>query len=820
MKISLNWLKAYIKTNLNAEQISRTLTQIGLEVEGFEKAESIRGGLAGLVVSEVLTCDKHPDADKLHVTTVDLGDGQPTQIVCGAPNVAAGQKVVVATINAMLYPTGEENGFKIKKSKIRGVESFGMLCAEDEIGVGTSHEGIIVLPADVKAGTPAKEYFQLEDDYLLEIGLTPNRADAMSHYGVARDLAVYLKANDIPHELILPAVDAFGRDNDSKTIAVEVADSEAAPRYMGVTMTGIKIAPSPDWLQQRLRAIGINPKNNVVDITNFILHETGQPLHAFDAAKIKGDKIVVRTCPEGTPFVTLDGVERKLSAEDLMICNAEGPMCIAGVFGGLDSGVSDSTTEVFIESAYFNPVWIRKTAKRHGLSTDASFRYERGIDPDMTPYALKRAALLIRELAGGVVTSAVTDIYPVRIEPFRFEVSYDRIVRLIGKAIPETTVRKIIDALGVTIESERDGAWQVCVPPYRVDVRREADLVEDILRIYGYDNVEIPMHVNSTLSYAPTPNRDKLITMLSDTLSANGFLEIMSNSLTKAAYYENLSAYKAENCVQILNPLSNDLSVMRQTLLFNAMEAIQLNVNRRNGDLKIYEFGNCYSYDPAKAEEGGLAPYSQRAMVSMAITGADHAASWNVQSQPSTFYTLRSAAEKVLKKFGVDLNDATTEPLDSDLYAEAVRCKFNGKQPLLEMGVVSRKIRNLFDVKADVYYLELNFDALVKLTRNHTVTVSELPKYPEVKRDLALLVDKSVNFAQLRRIAFATEKKLLKSVSLFDVYEGDKLPEDKKSYALNFVLEDREKTLTDQVIDRTMGNLIREFERQAGAQIR
>ena len=695
-----------------------------------------------------------------------------------------------------------------------------MLCAEDEIGVGTSHEGIIVLPADVKAGTPAKEYFQLEDDYLLEIGLTPNRADAMSHYGVARDLAVYLKANDIPHELILPAVDAFGRDNDSKTIAVEVADSEAAPRYMGVTMTGIKIAPSPDWLQQRLRAIGINPKNNVVDITNFILHETGQPLHAFDAAKIKGDKIVVRTCPEGTPFVTLDGVERKLSAEDLMICNAEGPMCIAGVFGGLDSGVSDSTTEVFIESAYFNPVWIRKTAKRHGLSTDASFRYERGIDPDMTPYALKRAALLIRELAGGVVTSAVTDIYPVRIEPFRFEVSYDRIVRLIGKAIPETTVRKIIDALGVTIESERDGAWQVCVPPYRVDVRREADLVEDILRIHGYDNVEIPMHVNSTLSYAPKPNRDKLINMLSDTLSANGFLEIMSNSLTKAAYYENLSAYKAENCVQILNPLSNDLSVMRQTLLFNAMEAIQLNVNRRNGDLKIYEFGNCYSYDPAKAEEGGLAPYSQRAMVSMTITGADHAASWNVQSQPSTFYTLRSAAEKVLKKFGVDLNDATTEPLDSDLYAEAVRCKFNGRQPLLEMGVVSRKIRNLFDVKADVYYLELNFDALVKLTRNHTVTVSELPKYPEVKRDLALLVDKSVNFAQLRRIAFATEKKLLKSVSLFDVYEGDKLPEGKKSYALNFVLEDREKTLTDQVIDRTMGNLIREFERQAGAQIR
>lgn len=820
MKISLNWLKTYIKTDLPAEEIARILTGIGLEVEALEKIESIRGGLAGLVVGEVLTCEKHPDADKLHVTTVDLGDGVPTQIVCGAPNVAAGQKVVVATINTTLYPTGEENGFKIKKSKIRGVESFGMLCAEDEIGVGTDHQGIIVLPNDVKAGTPARDYFQLEDDYLMEIGLTPNRADAMSHYGVARDLAVYLKANDIPYEFGLPSVDAFRQDNDSKHIEVEVANSEAAPRYMGLTMTGIKIAPSPEWLQRRLIAIGMNPKNNVVDITNFILHETGQPLHAFDASKITGNKIVVRTCPEGTEFVTLDGVSRKLSAQDLMICNAEKPMCIAGVFGGLDSGVTDSTTEVFIESAYFNPVWIRKTAKRHGLSTDASFRYERGIDPNMTPYALKRAALLIQELAGGKVTSPITDLYPVRIEPFRFEVSFDRIKKLIGKNIPDETIRKIILALDVKIESEDNGVLNVCVPPYRVDVQREADLIEDILRIYGYDNVEIPEHVNSSLSYAPRPNRDKIANTLSDLLASIGFREIMSNSQTKAAYYEGLTSYPASRCVKILNPLSNDLNVMRQTLLFNALEAVQLNTNRKNGDLKLFELGNCYSYDATKAEQGGLAPYEERAMVSMIVTGNDRAASWNVPSRPSDFFTLKSAAERMLKRFGLDLNSAAFETCDSDLYSEAVCCKFNGSQRLLEMGVVSRKIRNQFDIKNDVFYLEMNFDTLVKLIRNHSVTVSELSKFPEVKRDLALLVDKAVTFSQLRHIAYSTEKKLLKNVTLFDVYEGDKLPEGKKSYALSFTLEDTTKTLTDQVIDRTMNNLLQAFEKQTGAQLR
>ncbi len=819
MKISFNWLKQYVETDLDAEQTARILTDIGLEVEGFERSESIRGGLAGLVVGEVLTCGKHPDADKLHVTTVDLGDGVPVQIVCGAPNVAAGQKVVVATIGATLYPAGEENGFKIKKSKLRGVESFGMRCAEDEIGVGTAHDGIIVLPAEAKAGTPAREHFGIEDDYLFEIGLTPNRVDAASHYGVARDLAVYLRSQDMPCRLALPSVEGFGQDVSGKEISVEVLDGEAAPRYMGVTMTGLKVGPSPEWLQRRLRAIGMNPKNNVVDITNFVLHETGQPLHAFDASKIAGGKIVVRTCDEGTPFVTLDGVERKLSAEDLMICNAQEPMCIAGVFGGQDSGVTETTTEIFIESAYFNPVRVRKTAKRHGLNTDSSFRFERGVDPDMAPYALMRAAMLVKELAGGAISSPVTDFYPVPVEPFRFELSFDRVRKLIGKDIPTETIRKIVGALDVTVEGEADGVLSVAVPPYRVDVRREADLIEDILRIYGYNNIEIPQHVHSTLSYAPHPDRDKLVNLFSDTLSANGFNEIMSNSLTRSAYYEGLASYPAERCVRILNPLSNDLNVMRQTLLFNMMEAIALNANRRNGDLKLYEYGNCYFYDAAREADGGLAPYSQRAMVSMAVTGADHAPSWNVSSEPATFFTLRAAAEKVLRRFGLDLCDATTEPLESDLYAEAVCCRFNGKK-LVEMGVVSKKIRNRFDVKNDVYYLELDFDALLKMTRNHAVTACELSKYPEVRRDLALLLDRGVTFAQLHAVAVATEKKLLKQVALFDVYEGDKLPAGKKSYALSFVLEDTTKTLTDQVIDRTMNNLIRAFERQLGAQIR
>lgn len=820
MKISLNWLKSYIDTSLKAEEIANILTHIGLEVEGMEQIESIRGGLEGLVIGKVLTCEQHPNADKLHVTTVDLGQGEPLQIVCGAPNVAAGKKVVVATINTMLYPTGEAEGFKIKKSKIRGVESFGMLCAEDEIGIGTDHAGIILLPEDTPVGIPAREYYQIEDDYLLEIGLTANRADAMSHYGVARDLAVYLQSHDMPYKLNLPDVSAFQAGSvTDKSVQVEVLNHEAAPRYMGLTITGVKVAESPDWLKTRLRSIGLNPHNNVVDITNFILHEIGQPLHAFDANKIKGRKIVVRTCPEGTPFVTLDGVERKLSERDLMICDEEKPMCLAGVFGGLNSGVTEETTEVFLESAYFNPVWIRKSAKRHGLSTDASFRYERGIDPNIAPYALKRAALLVTELAGGQISSPVTDIYPEPIQPFHFEISLDRVKRLIGKDIPDETIRKIIAALDVKIEQEEGETLHVAVPAYRVDVQREADLVEDILRIYGYNNVEIPQAVHSTLSYAPHPDREKATNLVADLLTANGFNEIMSNSLTKAAYYDDLKAYKAENCVRIINPLSSDLSVMRQTLLFNALEAVELNTNRRNSDLKLYEFGNCYWYNPDKASEGGLAPYSEQNHLSILITGADHALSWNTKAQPTSFYTLKAMVEKLFNRIGIDLNSAVMESLQSDLYREAVTYKINGKQ-IVEMGIVSKKIRSKFDIKADVYYLEMNFDAFLKLTKNHKVTVEELSKFPEVRRDLALLVDTQVTFSQLREIAFSVEKKLLKNVTLFDVYEGDKLPAGKKSYALNFVLEDTTKTLTDQVIDRVMSNLIREFERRAGAQIR
>lgn len=820
MKISLNWLKSYIDTSLKAEEIANILTHIGLEVEGMEQIESIRGGLEGLVIGKVLTCEQHPNADKLHVTTVDLGQGEPLQIVCGAPNVAAGKKVVVATINTMLYPTGEAEGFKIKKSKIRGVESFGMLCAEDEIGIGTDHAGIILLPEDTPVGIPAREYYQIEDDYLLEIGLTANRADAMSHYGVARDLAVYLQSHDMPYKLNLPDVSAFQAGSvTDKSVQVEVLNHEAAPRYMGLTITGVKVAESPDWLKTRLRSIGLNPHNNVVDITNFILHEIGQPLHAFDANKIKGRKIVVRTCPEGTPFVTLDGVERKLSERDLMICDEEKPMCLAGVFGGLNSGVTEETTEVFLESAYFNPVWIRKSAKRHGLSTDASFRYERGIDPNIAPYALKRAALLVTELAGGQISSPVTDIYPEPIQPFHFEISLDRVKRLIGKDIPDETIRKIIAALDVKIEQEEGETLHVAVPAYRVDVQREADLVEDILRIYGYNNVEIPQAVHSTLSYAPHPDREKVTNLIADLLTANGFNEIMSNSLTKAAYYDDLKAYKAENCVRIINPLSSDLSVMRQTLLFNALEAVELNTNRRNSDLKLYEFGNCYWYNPDKASEGGLAPYSEQNHLSILITGADHALSWNTKAQPTSFYTLKAMVEKLFNRIGIDLNSAVMESLQSDLYREAVTYKINGKQ-IVEMGIVSKKIRSKFDIKADVYYLEMNFDAFLKLTKNHKVTVEELSKFPEVRRDLALLVDTQVTFSQLREIAFSVEKKLLKNVTLFDVYEGDKLPAGKKSYALNFVLEDTTKTLTDQVIDRVMSNLIREFERRADAQIR
>lgn len=820
MNISYNWLKRYVATDLPAEKVAEILTDIGLEVEGFEKIETVKGGLQGVVVGEVLTCADHPDSDHLHLTTVDVGAAEPLQIVCGAPNCRAGLKVLCATVGAVLYPDGGDEEFKIKRSKIRGVESLGMLCAEDELGIGASHDGIMELPADAPVGMTAREYLHIEDDYLIEIGLTPNRVDAASHIGVARDLAAYLKSRGENTEVKLPDVSAFAPDNHDLEVAIRVENPEAAPRYVGVTVTGCKIGPSPEWMQNCLRAAGINPKNNLVDITNFVLFELGQPLHAFDASKIEGREVVVRTCPEGTPFVTLDGVERKLTDKDLMICSAERPMCIAGVFGGLDSGVSDTTTDVFIESAYFNPVWVRKTAKRFGLNTDASFRFERGIDPNMQVYAAKRAALLMKELAGGTISSDITDIYPEPVGDFVFDLSLARVDALIGKPIPEATVRTIIAALEVKILAERDGVLTVAVPPYRVDVQREADLIEDILRIYGYNNVEIPMQVRSTLSYAPKPDRNRLMNLAADFLTANGFTEIMSNSLTKAAYYEGLTSCPAERCVRILNPLSADLNVMRQTLLFNMLEAVGLNANRRNGDLCLYEFGNCYFYDESKrTEENRLAAYSEEYRLAIAVTGVATPQSWNAKPVKASFFTLRAVAEKLLRRFGIDIYALKTETLESDLFSEGLSLSLGGKE-LLQIGSVAAAIRRRTDVKQDVYYLEMNFDALVKSTKKLKIVAGELSKFPEVRRDLALLVDKSVTFSSLRDAAFAAERKLLKSVSLFDVYEGDKLPEGKKSYALSFILEDKTRTLDDKTIERVMSNLTRQFEQKCGAQVR
>ncbi len=820
MNISYNWLKRYIETDLPAEEVARILTDIGLEVEGFEKIETVKGGLQGVVVGQVVTCTDHPDSDHLHVTTVDVGTGEPLQIVCGAANCRAGLKVLCATVGAVLYPNGGDEEFKIKRSKIRGVESLGMLCAEDELGIGPSHEGIVELPADAPVGMAAREYLRVEDDYLIEIGLTPNRVDAASHIGVARDLAAYLRSRGERTEVKWPDVSAFAVDNHDLPVAIRVENHEACPRYVGVTVSGCKIGPSPEWMQNCLRAAGINPKNNLVDITNFVLFELGQPLHAFDAAKIEGREVVVRTCAEGTPFVTLDGVERKLTDKDLMICSAERPMCIAGVFGGLDSGISETTTDVFIESAYFNPVWVRKTAKRFGLNTDSSFRFERGIDPNLQVYAAKRAALLMKELAGGSISSEITDICPVPAADFVFDISFARINALIGKEIPQETVRTILAALEVKILSEHEGRLTVAVPPYRVDVQREADLIEDILRIYGYNNVEIPARVRSTLSYAPKPDRNRLVNLAADFLTDNGFTEIMSNSLTKGAYYEGLTTCPPERCVRILNPLSADLNVLRQTLLFNMLEAVCLNINHKNGDLKLYEFGNCYFYDEAKrTEENHLAAYSEEYRLAIAVTGIATPQSWNTKPEKASFFTLRAVAEKLLRRFGIDIYALKSEPTQSDLFAEGLTMSLNGKE-LLQIGVVSGKFRRLTDVKQEVYYLEMNFDALVRSTKKHRIAAEELSKFPEVKRDLALLVDRDVTFAALRSVALATERKLLKSVSLFDVYEGDKLPEGKKSYALSFILEDKTRTLDDKTIERVMANLTRQFEQQCGAQVR
>ena len=842
MNISYNWLKRYIALNDSAEEVAKILTSIGLEVGKVEKVQTIKGGLEGLVVGEVLTCVDHPNSDHLHITTTRVApDAEPLQIVCGAPNVAAGQKVIVATVGTVLYDGDEK--FTIKKGKIRGEESLGMICAEDEIGVGSSHDGIMVLPADTPVGMPAKEYFGVEDDTMIEVDITPNRADGASHYGVARDLYAYYEARrregDEAIRLEKPSVEGFAVQSHALPIEVVVENAQACPRYTGVSIQGVTIKESPDWLKKALSTVGIRPINNVVDVTNFVLHEMGQALHSFDADKIKGGKVIVKNASEGQKFVTLDGMERTLSAADLMICNAEEPMCIAGVFGGQDSGITETTTNVFLESAYFDPVSIRKTARRHQLSTDASFRYERGCDPNNTLYVLKRCALLIQEVAGGEIAMEVVDqVKGERREakgekyfpPFPVELNIPRVNALIGKQLGEELIERILGALEMEIVSKEGDTWHIGVPRYRVDVQRECDVVEDILRIYGYNNVEFPEKLNTSLSYNPKPNPVALQIRISEQLTAQGFNEILNNSLTKVSYYEALEGLSLAGCVKIMNPLSQDLSVMRQTLLFGGLESIQRNANRKNADLKFYEFGNCYHYDAEKiavrqAKDphwvyDPLYAYSEEPHLALWLTGNKTAQSWVQKEEKVSFYTLNAYVNNVLRRLGVNIGNCTLEALESELCSDGMVIKApNGKQ-IGMMGVVNGKLLKAFDIDNPVYYADLDWNMLLRLNKQYKPVINDLPKFPEVKRDFALLVDKSVKFAELAKAALAAEKKLLKAVTLFDVYEGKNLEEGKKSYALSFILQDAENTLKDKQIEAIMAKLQKVFEDKFGAKLR
>lgn len=824
MNISYNWLKRYIALTDDADTVAKILTSIGLEVGTVEKVQTIKGGLEGLVVGEVLTCIPHPNSDHLHITTTRIApDAEPLQIVCGAPNVAAGQKVIVATIGTVLYD-GDEH-FTIKRGKIRGEESLGMLCAEDEIGVGNDHAGIIVLPSDTPVGMPAKEYYHVEDDTLIEVDITPNRSDAISHYGVARDLYAYYQAHGQNIPLTKPSVDAFAVQNHNLPIDITIEDTDDCPRYTGVSIEGVTIKESPDWLKKALTTIGLRPINNVVDVTNFVLHETGQALHSFDADKIKGHRVIVRKAHEGEKFTTLDGVERTLSAADLMICNAEEPMTIAGVFGGLNSGITDQTKNVFLESAYFNPVCIRKTSRRHQLQTDASFRYERGCDPNNTLYILKRCALLIQEVAGGNVAMEISDNGQTFFEPFPVTINIPRVNALIGKEIGEQTIETILRALEMEIISKEGNDWHITVPRYRVDVQRECDVVEDILRIYGYNNVEFPEKVNTNLSYSPKPNPQKLQTRLSEQLTAQGFYEILNNSLTKVAYYEPLQTYPLAECVKIKNPLSQDLGVMRQTLLFGGLESIQRNTNRKNADLKFYEFGNCYHYhaNPAAREhnpENPLVEYSEEPHLALWLTGNKTKQSWIHKDEKATFYTLHAYVNTLLTRMGVDVAHCTLEPFHNELFADGLFLKAqNGKQ-LGYMAVVDKRLAKQFDIDDTVFYADLDWKQLLRQNKQYKPVINDLPKFPEVKRDFALLVDKQVEFADLARAAFETERKLLKNVYLFDVYEGKNLEPGKKSYALSFILQDPDNTLKDKQIEAIMQRLQKTFEDKFGAKLR
>lgn len=834
MNISYKWLKRYIDLQDDAQTVAKILTSIGLEVGTVETVETIRGGLKGLVVGEVLTCEPHPNSDHLHITKVNIGEGEPLPIVCGAPNVAAGQKVIVATVGTVLYD-GDES-FTIKKGKLRGEDSWGMICAEDEIGVGTDHAGIIVLPADTPVGMPAAEFYHVENDAVIEVDITPNRSDACSHFGVARDLYAYYKAHNNPTsalpsregvQLTKPSVEEFKEEDQTSPISVFVDAPDAAPRYSGLYIKGVEVKESPEWLKNSLLAIGLRPINNVVDVTNFVLHEMGQALHAFDADKIKGNEIHVRYAKQGEKFVTLDGVEREMDSRDLMIANKEEAMCIAGVFGGLESGVTENTKNIFLESAYFDPVTIRKTSRRHQLQTDASFRYERGCDPCNTIYVLKRAALLIKEVANAEQVGLIIDNSASQelLKPWSVTIDINRVNSLIGKAIGEETIETILNALEIEILSKNGSVWNLAVPRYRVDVQRECDVVEDILRIYGYDNVEFPEKLNTSLAYGVKPDPEKLRRRIAEQLTAQGFNEILNNSLTKVSYYEPLTQLTLDTCVKIMNPLSQDLGVMRQTLLFGGLESIARNANRKNADLKFYEFGNCYHYkaNPAAREhnpENSLVEYSEEPHMALWITGNKAAQTWVRKEEKTTFYQLRAYVNNILVRLGVDLSKTTVERLENELFSDGLVLKATNGKALGFIGIVARKQLKAFDIEQEVFYADLDWNQLLKQNKQYKAVISDLPKYPEVKRDFALLVDKTVEFADLARAAFATEKKLLKNVYLFDVYEGKNLEAGKKSYALSFILQDAENTLKDTQIENIMNRMKATFEEKFHATLR
>ena len=828
MNISYKWLKDYVDFDLTPQQVCDALTSTGLEVDALEEVQSIRGGLKGLYVGKVLTCEAHPDSDHLHVTTVDLGKGEPSQIVCGAPNVAAGQKVIVADLGCVLYDGDKE--FVIKKSKLRGVESCGMICAEDEIGVGTSHAGIIVLPEDAPIGQPAAEYYHLESDWLIEIDITANRADALSHWGVARDLYAWMKQNGYETSLHRPAVDDFVVDNHDLPIDVVIENSEACRRYACVSITDCEVKESPEWLKTRLTTVGLRPINNIVDITNYIMFAYGQPLHCFDADMVTGHKIVVKTMPEGTPFQTLDGVEHKLSDRDLAICNTEDAMCIAGVFGGKGSGTYETTKNVVLESAYFHPTWIRKSARRHGLSTDASFRFERGIDPNGVIYALKQAAIMCRELAGGKVSMEIRDEYPSPIVNPIVELNFNYVKTLIGKDIPHETIKNICTSLEMKILSETAEGMTIEVPAYRVDVQRPCDVVDDILRIYGYNNVEIPTQLKGSLVIKGDEDRKhKLANLVSEQMVGEGYNEILNNSLTKAAYYENEGTAEANSSlftlnsslVRIMNPLSSDLNVMRQTLLYGGLESIAHNANRKNQNLRFFEFGNVYSVDPEKNDpENPMQAYKEQYHLGLWLTGKRVEGSWAHQNEDSSFYELSAYVENVLRRIGLKSGMTVRKKSDNPIFSAGLTIENRGGKKLVEMGVLTKKLQKQFGIDNTVYYAEMNWTQLMKATKKNEVKFTEVPRFPAVSRDLALLVDNSVEFAQIEQIARQTEKKLLKKVELFDVYEGEKLPAGKKSYAVNFILQDEEKTMGDKQIDAIMSKLIQNLKKQLNAELR